>query len=1451
MKTNHFHTLKFIFTLSLIMTSLKTLKLPAEKQNNFKFPPSRNLKFIRGKLASLLKGIEKFEKRFPKTVPKQTNRQKIEIGEYKQPTDLSMAKHKYGSDTKMLKDNDSEIWFSSEDRALRGDGKDANFTNKPNRTRIKPKDTNFDSEKNTQSQINQNLSVKNDHQSPIVKEQSVFNSQRNNSPEIDQKYLAHSGSKETLSRRSNSRPNSLTNQTVLNKSSPSDLQRKDEIKEIASQRNSKVGSNLNHSKDDRMSHDLVEHQSPNSHRNSQHQSALNHSQDDRMSHNHVDKQSPRKSENTLLNQSLNQSRRPTLSVKNSHLSKSRRKSNLLSSKHQNSMELYGKRSSKRSGSKLQRSHNVNSKMTQPDQLSHHSQVQSNMKEERSNTVHGNSQRSNVVGSGLQKDLSPQESIRNRTNEIDRTHESKTLSNNSLKKALENPIDIATHDVIRSNHSKLESVHQTSESRINEDTESNTTVRIELDVDQNKNSLNLDAESLKESIQELAEQLRNTIYTDEMNNLIEDFSTAGSSPYYSQIYSKVNTMMEQGIDNLKYSPQAVRCVLLKNNLSFLPGYDPYEFSLKNLFLTKEGNMPKSYRTHAFMILEQFEFFESHLIRDHKINLEEAERKFETEMSGIQQEKPKMNNTELVKKLRSLKRTYYNEVIKNKLNKPDLTQSDLDKVHKEIKDVQKKLESHLKDLSSSYNVIKGLITGINLATKRIKEQKSDYEDQVEKLELAENQLSLLQNSTTFGAVASLDDDYIVDNRQMISSSKYFISLLLNSKMLIGKYLIKDIYKSKKKDGVSEQDVGMKALSVLKKDLKKREAETASASETFKKLIVKEFKKLEERQRDVVKSIDGVKDYHSKFEKLSEKIPEYWKQQQKEIELVEKIQELQEYIESRGVMKEEEVDFMISNPEYEQYEKAYSFHLNYMRAAKLPHEKENSLPRQKINELTKQAAEEYFQKHGKRRDDHDQESKSESSNQNEDEAYVDKVETKGAELFDPTLDSFLEINKDILNEIPESQRKHFTNIDATIKKDYPEAIKVITDPDVQGLIVKNYEFFKKRFELVRDIRFLEEFSDIRLAEIMARSYYIDENIKCMPDTLLIFKIFSMIKSNIIIEDTIFLSTFFKTLMRRNENQAKRLLILTYSQLGNADSMVQLALKLRNINYKDNRKEMDEIINSFATNLSITIEGYKDLTEFSKNLETKESGIMANIGNKMKSLFLYVIRNYIGLLYDVDFTAQIYGILDKLIDLVATAITFLAGLPFLKRIIRELIKNMILSLLEFVLEKLGVDLNDLPGTIMKIGGKIKNAFAKRVIESLDWRELIRKQMTPKDFNPDSTFASNVNSEKLETIFYEAATDESSIYNQTETIEIFNFPVDDYLKMVPLVENENIELLKSDKIDLSSYRSLFEVGPKERHEQDLRDIALRHEALRKQRFVPSRERMLNERLFQNTLLLL
>ena len=294
----------------------------------------------------------------------------------------------------------------------------------------------------------------------------------------------------------------------------------------------------------------------------------------------------------------------------------------------------------------------------------------------------------------------------------------------------------------------------------------------------------------------------------------------------------------------------------------------------------------------------------------------------------------------------------------------------------------------------------------------------------------------------------------------------------------------------------------------------------------------------------------------------------------------------------------------------------------------------------------------------------------------------------------------------------------------------------PDIQGYQKKMITRNLKQLHLVQNIRKLESKIDREMAKLFAFINTKMGMFKCFTRKDLVFLIFKMVKTNMIIDEKSFMNSFLKSMPVKDQSE---FIFYFYSIMTNSAFMKDLQMRY---DYKDTPTTKKLFYRNlrlkFTNNFVIIANLYKDLTRYrTDSAEANETKVTRRRRFYNSVLSQIPWKTLLKKGIESGLTATIKYLLDL--------IPFLGNIPFLNSILAKFFSYLLIHLFKFIIEKLSNNT-----TIFKKMRRFRRGvvkfFSKTSIVSLDYRQYIEDQMQEED----EQFKVNTTPEKIESKLYQ-----------------------------------------------------------------------------------------------------
>lgn len=369
----------------------------------------------------------------------------------------------------------------------------------------------------------------------------------------------------------------------------------------------------------------------------------------------------------------------------------------------------------------------------------------------------------------------------------------------------------------------------------------------------------------------------------------------------------------------------------------------------------------------------------------------------------------------------------------------------------------------------------------------------------------------------------------------------------------------------------------------------------------------------------------------------------------------------------------------------------------------------------------------------------------------------------FFETNIQHIFQNEQEYLDLLSTKEVQNLTIID----KNKQETISGIKNyfMENQDSIIKSFEYAKSKLELSRKIKKKEEEVDTKLAKIFVSIYRVEPMRKCFADTTLSYHMFNMVKTNVIDSDQIFFSVFIKELAKIQLSDAKKFMIVNYSLFSERDFILSILDKLKVIQNPES-KEFEKIAEDFSANMVFTITAYKNQTNYSRDLRFQSTNFMDRLVNCFFVSIKFRTMRFAKLMVNIGRTEMIRQIVAVIVNFLLGMIGFTGASPLLKIFLVNVFTVLINKILIFLTDLLKIGLSELRDFYtLEIADSVN--LETTFLSSTDYEKLLIQKENDEQTTVD--FSSS-NSELLEQIYFDAANDQKSIYNQIEIFEIYKF---------------------------------------------------------------------------------
>lgn len=888
--------------------------------------------------------------------------------------------------------------------------------------------------------------------------------------------------------------------------------------------------------------------------------------------------------------------------------------------------------------------------------------------------------------------------------------------------------------------------------------------------------------------------------DELAPDVNDDQNPEKMMYYERIEKKITHMFNAGREAHKMTVTELQCALMQSVSEILPSYEPIKISIFNTLDQKEGAMPQSHRTIALQILEEYDEFIDRVKIQTGQDLETEFLHIKAEVLGGEPELDRTKTRDLIKGLRASKGEFYDKIIQHKRNQPVIDPEELVSLGNQLKETEIKFNKFKKEhdrVTREFANIEGLM---KLYVSTITKSQPAYSNGIREISRLEELHDMINDVNNFQMATGIDlelvkkydlqERFVIFVVQLVLLARASNSVNIYSDVLFVKYKEKRLDEQEIMRIKQYQGDALRQEEFLQRQVKVKKGAL--------KFLIRQ--KINNQTKKLFK-IQNVKHYIDKFKKYvfmlekSEGMNSQYYDFEMEMNFIENL------MRRRGLSTDKKVDFVIGTDEIEDYRKNYRIYLEYMKSM--------GFEFKRVKTIEDKALEAKFRA-----------TVPDAQDVEDIIVEVDREYISGEELFTPGFGNFEEENKELLDLLKEPYRGYVLQTNAKrilFNEETEQAQELLKTELLQKQLKESYQLFKDKLQMAENLHYFEVRVDQRLGEVFARTYFVNLTKKCNLDTILSFNIFTMVKTNIIEDEVAFLNSFFETLFIYDDKAAKRFLLLMYSQLGSPDYTIEVAKALKGLEYPKHKDKLEKIVQNFASNYSVALISYKDLTNYAKNLETKKSTDFNRLTARFKRLIQMTFQKIALSIKKKGKGAIIKEMVEVILEEVVTVLTFIGGVPFLQPYIRNAVTKIVMTALNFVIEKLGPKMDELKAVKSRFYQELKNDMTHEILSTLDWGSLLANEFTPKPDGGVSSMQTKVVIEELEKNYFHDAYDKKSLLNVTEGLHVFELETHVHHDLFPYSHQSEDELESMQLPD--DRRILAEIKPKESEFDDFDDF--------------------------------
>lgn len=587
----------------------------------------------------------------------------------------------------------------------------------------------------------------------------------------------------------------------------------------------------------------------------------------------------------------------------------------------------------------------------------------------------------------------------------------------------------------------------------------------------------------------------------------------------------------------------QCILVRSHMQALPGYSPIKTSFFSITPDYRGTRTRSFRTFAMDILMEWD-----------VTIYEVD-------------------DNMIAKLRKEKLQYFNTYIKVDNVCSDEQTDQINEIIEQYEILQKKYNENEKKLIKAREMEKQLLKKINNIANQLKDEDGMYNDLIEEIEAFEEEISQVKASEKLEDLTLTNTDVFkkfgIMNKFVDLKKQLFLGETFDEKMEMIEILEKGVKNStlkKRKKKIKLFNNLETNINIVKKSIDRKVYD-------IKKGIVDVLTQHTKKQLEKLNNMGNIDDYKNNYLKLLQVKKNLWKLEQEDMDMQTIADELEDQVKRGGGGVSQNTDFIISDLEVDDIQKNYDNLKMVLESGGRVIKPEMSKESQVMQKILAQ-------------------------NGKTDES-LKNAKTKSQLHTLGGVHSIIDDNlEDLINEGLTNKIKRFRSVPKNMIKVYKDVEDKISKNMKIGEIL--FEKEKKRLELAKSIRDKEFLLDQRLGKMFGIVYRTDKHQKCFSDTLLIYHIFIMAKTNIIFKLDAFMRGFLFELMKMDRDDVERLIVLVYSLISDSEFANKIAVKLKEDS--DENVYLSKQIVVFGNNMALVVDGYKDLAGYSQGLVYKK---------------------------------------------------------------------------------------------------------------------------------------------------------------------------------------------------------------------------------------------------------
>lgn len=332
-------------------------------------------------------------------------------------------------------------------------------------------------------------------------------------------------------------------------------------------------------------------------------------------------------------------------------------------------------------------------------------------------------------------------------------------------------------------------------------------------------------------------------------------------------------------------------------------------------------------------------------------------------------------------------------------------------------------------------------------------------------------------------------------------------------------------------------------------------------------------------------------------------------------------------------------------------------------------------------------------------------------------------------------------------------------------------VESPDMQVTLQRA----DRQLELAMQIDQLEGDIDAELGFLIARAQRVTKDKQCFSLPHISYFIFTMIKTNVVVNEVRFFEGFFNNSSQRfskefvvfnymlftNEEFVDDLLTQYAEQDSRPSQIISHSIQNKEGPMEGNMLE-DPLVKDYVSNYTLMMGFYRDTTEFSRSVNHGGQN-SSHLAMRIVAQVMTIVSGKITQLQE----DKIEGLVDLIMTAVTIAMPFILLIPFGKKIMKSLLTFVINALIKLM------------GTFLSSAASFFNRkYGQRVVEQqkkqlaldfqFDFEKEIKKVNLVGVKKVDASFDQKLDMKALEKKYLDILNDESNVFNKLENLSVF-----------------------------------------------------------------------------------